>query len=404
MEHSDGLILTLILTLSSIACHSSGASTQSAKAESQTVTLRPVAAVLKEEGIRVAPIVSYVGSSQELEDAQFVDANNGWVRSRYVLFRTSNAGKDWKRLDLNVPSTAYVSSFFFATPNQGWLTVVYPPETERNQTDARSSIMVTNDAGHTWNEQAHFHEAVRINNVSFQNADIGLAVGEKLIKEAQPYIEVFVVSTDDGGRTWTDISEKIKRAIQTPFKLGNDSGRQIRWLSSSKLFLLTKRGTAVVSDDGGQTWKTVAHFEDIRPGGFASTTAYYKLLFDTEGRLRLLAGGRGDEGYWGDLIVSDHRNTWQSYELIRIPLHDAMYLSDSEILASGQQLNRDEKTNAPLPPDGIILLSKDNGKSWSPIYRTGKDETLVSLAKVNETEFYAVSDKGSFIRFNFKLN
>jgi photosystem II stability/assembly factor-like uncharacterized protein len=358
---------------------------------------------LKQEEVSVADVVvSSIGSSHEFQEAQFVDTNHGWTGGSHLLYRTSNAGKDWQRLNPNIPPDSYITSFFFATSRHGWLTVVHLPQTEQYGTGSHSSIMVTNDSGDTWNEQAVFREAVSLNNVSFQTADRGFAVGDKLVKETQPYNEMFVVRTDDGGKTWRDVSEKVKPAIQTPFKIGNDSGRQVRWLSSSQIFLLTRRGRVIVSDNSGETWKPIVHFEDVRPWGWASSLGYYGLLFDTKGRLRILAGARGDEGYWGNLIVSDDRNNWHSYELTSVPLLDAMYLSESEVLACGQKLNRDEKTNTPLRPDGIILLSKDNGKSWSPIYRTGTDETLISLTRVNETDFYAVSDMGSFIKFRLK--
>ena len=408
MHYCCIFLLSLILSLSLISCDSSGVPIRpinSENSESQTVELRPVAAILnREEGTVGDTVVSPIGSSYELHEAQFVDANNGWTRGRQVLYRTSNAGKDWKKLAPKLPIESYISSLFFIDRNYGWLTVVHQAKAEKYGRGAYSSIMVTTDGGETWREQVIFRDEVRLRHLSFRDGNRGIAVGGKLIGNDQPYTEIFAVSTEDGGRTWKEISKQVIPAIQTPHKFGNDFGSKIHWLSSSRVFLLTTGGRVVGSNDAGETWKPIVHFEDVRPEGWASSLGYYKLLFDTTGHLRLLAGGRGDEGYWGDLIVSDDRNHWQSYELRRVPLLDAMYLSETVVLACGQQLNRDEKTNVPLPPDGIILLSKDNGKSWSPIYRTGTDETLISLTRVNQTDFYAVSDMGSFIKFKLRIN
>ncbi|HET8670590.1 MAG TPA: hypothetical protein VFM05_08200, partial [Candidatus Saccharimonadales bacterium] len=195
--------------------------------------LRPVAAVLdKEKGTVVDAVVSPIGSSYELYEAQFVDADNGWTRGRQVVYRTSDAGKNWKKLALKLPADSYISSFFFVDRNHGWLTVVHQTKAEKYGLGAYSSIMATSDGGETWSEQAIFHHEVRLNDVNFHGVNRGIAVGGKLIRDADDYTEVFAVSTEDGGTTWKEISEVIKPAIQTPYKIGNDFGSKVHWLSS----------------------------------------------------------------------------------------------------------------------------------------------------------------------------
>jgi hypothetical protein len=45
------------------------------------------------------------------------------------------------------------------------------------------------------------------------------------------------------------------------------------------------------------------------------------------------------------------------------------------------------------------LRSFDNGRSWQTIYRSKSQETFFFLTKINDHDFYAVSDMGTFLRF-----
>jgi photosystem II stability/assembly factor-like uncharacterized protein len=157
----------------------------------------------------------------------------------------------------------------------------------------------------------------------------------------------------------------------------------------------------VVSDDSGETWNTVVQFEEENP--FPTKSSLYKLLFDSRGRFRVLGGSGGNEGYWSNLLVSDDQNLWHSYKLIRVSLLDAILLSANEILAVGTESSLNQGNGkVRQSPVGIILLSKDNGKTWSSVYRSASAETLISLSKATETDFYAISDLGNFIKFRLK--
>jgi photosystem II stability/assembly factor-like uncharacterized protein len=71
------------------------------------------------------------------------------------------------------------------------------------------------------------------------------------------------------------------------------------------------------------------------------------------------------------------------------------------VLACGANLRPNDESSKHLPDDaGVILRSFDSGKSWQTIYRSKSYETFFFLTKVNDNEFYAVSDTGTFLRFN----
>jgi photosystem II stability/assembly factor-like uncharacterized protein len=388
------------LSLSSVACSSSGKPFSSASPET-IVTLKPVDAVLTEgSGIAVDVVESKIGSKSELREAQFVDADNGWACGRRMLYRTVDGGKNWTISNLGLAENSYVTSLFFTDRNHGWLTVIHKDDTKAYPFGYSSSILTTEDGGVTWTEGSRFRNEIKLSHVAFVNQNKGIAVGGKTIEQDRAE-EIFVASTTDGGKSWNDIGARIKPAIKTPHIVGNDFVEKIYWQSSSKIFLLTRRDRVVVSDDSGETWNTVVQFEEENP--FPTKSSLYKLLFDSRGRFRVLGGSGGNEGYWSNLLVSDDQNLWHSYKLIRVSLLDAILLSANEILAVGTESSLNQGNGkVRQSPVGIILLSKDNGKTWSSVYRSASAETLISLSRTTETDFYAISDLGNFIKFRLK--
>lgn len=404
MQDCRLLIATLFLSLASLACHSSGGLSATASNASNNVTLRSIPAVLNEETDRVVEVATaLIDSSDELRNAQFVDAQNGWANGRQVLYRTSDAGKHWKSLNLKLPQDSYISSFFFISPTRGWLSVIHHTETERYGFGYSSAIKVTNDGGDTWSDQVVFSDEAKLRDISFFDEKRGLAVGDRTIDGDPPLGELFAVQTDDGGHTWKNITERIKPASLVPPVTGADSGRRIHWVSSSQIFLLTRLSRVIASNDSGETWKQLVRFTDVIQGGLTKRAGFYKLLFNSVGQFTLLGGSRGDEGYWTNLVTSEPGDSWQGHELIRIALLDAILLSENEILGCGEERKPyEESAKSRKPPVGIVLHSKDNGRSWTPIYRTSADETLIYLTKITDTDFYAISNIGNFIKLTMK--
>lgn len=366
--------------------------------------LRPVAAVIHENGgnqvaAEEVMIKSSPGSPFEFKGAQFINGKKGWARTEKSLYQTSDGGKTWRRLPLNMPQHSRIYSLFFIDEERGWLAEVTQVDNERYGLGYSSRIMVTEDGGKSWSEQKNFPDEVNISEIKFLNANDGLAVGARVIDHRPPYDEIFVLTTSNGGRVWNNISDGVKAAIRNDSGIANDTGSGIHWSSKSNIFLLTRNGRVVSSTDQGRTWNMLVEFQDVRPDGSNSSTGYYKLLLDPKEQIRVIAGASGDEGHWGDLIVKDEQSSWSSYELLRTPIRDAVFLTNKELVACGQQIRPfDEKPNQ--PDAGIILHSLDSGRSWVPIYRSKLNEMFISLARISDNDFFAVSDRGTFLHFS----
>lgn len=403
------IVLAAILFCYSSGCVSHGSNQKPANSrpEEPIAVLRPVPAVLNEETYKQIDAVETkvkgkAGGPFEFKRAQFVDENHGWAMTEGALYRTIDGGMTWERLSQGPETHARFTAFFFVDESHGWLTAVKEIPTERYGLGNSSVIMVTDDGGRSWKLQASFPNEIDIKELRFFNANDGLAVGAHIIDARSPYEELLVLRTSTGGKQWNDTSEAAKAIIRDVYGIAGDAGRHVEWTSASSVLLLTRYGRIISTTDGGNTWKFVASFRAERPSGLISPTGMLKLAPDPNRRIRVIAGGIGDEnykGYWGEFVV-DENGRWTTYELDRTPIRDAVFLSDNEVLACGSNLRPwDEKPNSSLKDAGVILRSFDTGKSWQSIYRSKTYETFFFLTKVKDNEFYALSDTGTFLRF-----
>jgi len=399
------LVVAVVLIGHSLSCVSRGHDQRTANSRPAEVTtvLRSVPALLNEEthppvqGIETK-IKGEAGTLFEFKRAQFIDEKHGWAMSDHSLYRTTDAGNTWERLPQEPEEDARFTAFFFVDASRGWLTAVKHVLSESYLLGYSSVIMATDDGGRSWTLQASFPNEVTIIEIRFLNKTEGVAVGgQGMDSRPQSYDELLVFRTSNGGDEWNDISEAARTAIKNENELRGDSGRHIEWTSSSVL-LLTRHGRILRSTDGAKAWKLVASFKRELPHGIVFSAGFIKLALDAQQRIRLLAVGHGGD-YVGDFVIQED-DRWTSYEMNLTPIRDAVFLSDKEVLACGANLRRvDEKPNARLKDAGVVLRSFDSGKSWQTIYRSKSYETFFYLTKMNDKEFYAVSDTGTFLRF-----
>jgi len=295
--------------------------------------------------------------------------------SEHSLYRTTDAGNTWEKLSQEPDKDARFTSLFFVDASSGWLTAVKHVLSESYLMGFSSVIMATDDGGRSWRLQASFPNEITITEIRFLNNSEGLAVGAQVVDSGpQPHDELLVLRTSNGGEEWTNISEAAKTAIKEEHGIPSESGKHVQWTPSSVL-LLTRYGRIISTTDGGKTWKLVANLKRERPQGIVSSTGYRKLALDPQSRLRVVAAGAGGD-YVGDFVVQEEGG-WTSYEMSLTPLHDAMFLSDKEVLACGANLRPvDEKSIPRLKDAGVVLRSFDAGKSWQSIYRSKSYRTF----------------------------
>jgi photosystem II stability/assembly factor-like uncharacterized protein len=404
-------IMTLLMTLlSCLSCELRTNHAESAsRPEKVSVSLKPTEAIIREMKDSIAieketRIGQTLDRGDRWQKAQFVTEQGGWASTLTSVYRTSDGGSTWERLSFRALNHSRISSVHFIDELQGWLVTTKQDDSERYGLGNSSKIFSTKDGGDTWIERADFPDEVRIKEIKFLNASQGFATGARVIDQpinhGPPYEEPLVLSSTDGGNVWRDVSGGIKNVIRSESGAISDSGLSLHSPSATEILVLTSNGRIVRTFDQGGSWKTIAKFESEPSNGIASSTAFYKLVVDAEQRVRVLGGAMGDEGYWGNLVMKGDNNSWTSYELIRTPILDAVFISKDEVLACGFETPPPDKRNASTV--GIVLHSLDGGQTWTPIYRSKSNEAFISVTKVGDDSVYAISDAGTFLRLAFK--
>jgi photosystem II stability/assembly factor-like uncharacterized protein len=329
--------------------------------------------------------------------AQFVNETHGWAMTGHSLYRTTDGGNNWERMSLEPEKDARFMAFSFVDDLRGWLALLKQDSAKSYGLGNSSVIMVTDDGGGSWKIQASFEDEIALRDIRFLNENEGLAVGYRALDSRPDRCELFVLGTSNGGKDWEDISGSANAALKSQRGVPSDRGNFIQWTTSSVL-LLTEGERVLKTMDRGKTWETVVKLKYEPPDGFITGIGYYKLVLDPVGRIRVLGGAAGDEGYWGELVTNDD-DRWTSYEVIRTPIRDAIFLSDKDVIACGLNVRTVIEKPRRFDDAGIILRSFDGGKSWQSIYRSKTFETFFYLTKVKDNLFYAVSDTGTFLRF-----
>jgi photosystem II stability/assembly factor-like uncharacterized protein len=371
----------------------------------QVVVLKAAEANVRQHENRITQITdSRISSKAKTDDpfrhVQFLNEKIGWSSTHKSLYRTSNGGKNWEALAFHPPEEGRISSLFFIDEFQGWLTVVKTIDKEGHGFGNSSQILVSSDGGYTWKEQVSLTDGVAIKSVSFADGNHGLATGARVINKpanlGAPYNELLVLSTQNGGAVWQDVTDRVNSASEPTGSSLGDSGMDIDWSTPSEAFLLTKSGRVLHTQDQGKIWRSVVTIR-AHPQGMASSAIYNKLVFDPEKRIRLIGGVIGDEGYWGELVI-DRDDSWTAHRLLLRPILDAVFLSEYEALSCGVEIRPSDDDRKP-PAQGIVLWSGDGGGSWTPIYQSNATETFISISKVGAQKFYAISDAGRFVSF-----
>lgn len=399
------LLLVVIGCLATLGLRRANRPKTSSQTQELLTVLRPVPAILNEDLLpqvvaNETKIKGKTGVPFEFKRAQFVSGNHGWVMSKDALYRTADGGKNWERLSQQPEKDARFTSLTFVDESHGWLSIIKQDYAKHYGVGNSSAIMVTDDGGRSWKLQASFPNEVEIRDIRFLNDNEGLAVGAKTLDNRPGSVELFVLGTSNGGKDWNDISGPARAAFKNQWGVANESGNNIQFTSSAVL-LLTQGGRVMSTRDHGKTWNTLVILQDGRPANFASSTSFHKVALDTEQSLRVVAAGMGDEGYWGDFIVNED-GRWNSYELSLTPILDAVFLSHNDVLACGLNVRPTNERANRLNDAGVVLRSFDNGRSWQTIYRSTSAETFFYLTRVNDNDFYAVSDAGTFLRFSLR--
>ncbi len=174
-----------------------------------------------------------------------------------------------------------------------------------------------------------------------------------------------VVVTEDGGKSWKTISEDIGEAAMTHVLIDPSSKKEAR-----TLYVCAFGKGVYKSMDGGKTWKQ-------KNKGITGNEPFAWRITrrDKDGILFLIVNRRSDDGSIGnagDGAVYRSDDAAETWKLVTLPRGTNGPMS---IMADGENSGRlllsawGRVTKDKFSPDigGGIFLSKDDGKTWTPV-------------------------------------
>lgn len=329
-----------------------------------------------------------VSDQESLDVIKFTNANEGWIGgSKEALYKTTDAGRTWQKIKLDVLPDSSVNSISFINSSVGWIVVSRIVDVfEKNGRDnTKSWVLNTTDGGKSWQTQ-YYDKALRIFQVKFVNEQEGWAIGDKIINYGY---DGFIIHTTDGGKHWTDVSAKAYK------KEGGNLGSidYIYAEEPSKALILKFSKQFYSTNDGGQSWQQAASLPEEPPQAFLDRIS---ILGDNY--MWAVGGADSIEGMWGTLARMDNDCSWTKYSIGGVYFSDAAFPSDKDIFVCGAipSLGRD-KVFESRSRDGMILHSPDGGRNWTIVYRNSHTSHINSLAVADSNNVWAVGESGYII-------
>lgn len=299
-------------------------------------------------------------TSDNINDAFFIDQNTGWIVADSRIFKTTDGGSTWNEQNDGTSATLY--GIDFISPTTGWIA------------GTSRTILKTTDGGSNWVSQLSSQSLVFLYDIDFVDQNYGYAVGWG--SEGQLY------KTSDGGINWTPVSLTgtwLNKVFFHDQMNGYAVGCHSTYISvTSDPFM----GTSItVNSPKLQVWKTTN-------GGVDWTSIYW----ESSGYLRGINFKDNLNGFFvgdGGAVIKTSDGA-QSFSFItnpaipQITYNDIAYTNSSHILVAGNF--------------GYILKSTDQGSSWSVKNGNGTTNNINDSFFLNQNLGYASCDNGVVLK------
>ncbi|MHC1739151.1 MAG: YCF48-related protein [Ignavibacteriaceae bacterium] len=319
----------------------------------------------------------------------FIDHNKGWAVGSSVVFKTSDGGNTWQKLnDTILTYLATCRDVYFSDPSNGVVidNTFFEKTTDGGETwqwselpspvpytnyrlegvhcfDSNSWIIVgstnlingvvykTSDGGITWTTQI---TKGALHKVSFFDSNNGVAVGVRTI-----------LKTTDSGITWFEISDTLFSLVLSGVSL----------VDSNNYLIAGGYGTVLKTTNGGIDWKRMS-------GG--EYRVFHEIVFYDQNLGVMLSGGPSEifaTTNGGISWFSQFVDTFDNFNIAS--LKDISIQTDQNRIVVGYP--------------GRILRSTDGGANWF-LQTSGTEEGLRSVYFINNSKGFIVGDNGIFLK------
>jgi photosystem II stability/assembly factor-like uncharacterized protein len=286
------------------------------------------------------------GIEDDLYDVFFANRMVGWAVGRNnTVIKTTDGGRTWRRLMERRDRGTEFREVVFVNENQGWI-------------QARDTLLFTTNGGDTWQPAASPTQGF-----SYGPAAV---VGNTRFQLPVPGTGNVLYRTDDGGRTWTQVTrmphnnyEKLVFASPTLGWASRGDNPNVPGLWRT--------------EDGGQTWIEVDQRMHRDPDlTFVSTTHGWGLANDPGVVIATTDGGRTWERQ-----TTGIRTTLQDLEFVDAGVGHA--LCDCE--------------------GGTVVRTVDGGWTWNEIGRLGAPDHVRAIHFPDPERGWVVGEKGFIMHY-----
>lgn len=329
-------------------------------------------------------------SIKSFQKIQFLDEVSGWIAGDSELYKSTDGGDQWERVNVALPEDARITAMFFLDRSLGWLALDRcDPEIFCNQHYFR--LIRTADGGQTWQTQYEASDSVG-RALYFFDKENGWLIGSRFKASFAPLL----LRTSNQGRDWIDVSDGINLGLNENKNLRRSLAQDhaMEMISGNRLSLAvatsSMRLLRTVND--GQTWDEIAHL--------ANEPAQTRLVgFGIHNYKYWLAGGAlSEEGVWSILARQQKGDLWTRYRLNGVCFRDVYFIDADKILACGCVPRAGHLRTADRPTDGVILGSLDGGKSWTIIHRDSRVGSLNALSIDHLGRVWVIGSSGLVLR------
>jgi len=329
-------------------------------------------------------VINLIGN-EDIERLYFYNENTiyGTKYNYYKLtfYRTLDGGKTWEKL--STLNDVGLNDMFFVSPDEGFL-IGAKLRPSSSSMDNGAVIMKTSDGGKTW-EEIYSVVGVELNKIAFNSEGTSVVVGRK---DTKPYEAThFVLLSKDKGQTWTDISEKLNQVEVSPQGQVADFTTNVLFSKNKGIVVLSIDGKIYHTTNEGASWNLISKLSNEPAQTAVSNFGEFE---DVE--FWISGGAISIEGRWGMISVMNGRRGWNTYRLPGYYFSDIKFLSKDEVLASGKNVGENNFGGANEQDKGIILYSKDSGKTWIKVYESQTPQAFLNIFQLSQNRFLVEGD------------
>lgn len=325
-------------------------------------------------------VESKIGYDGKFSVIHFFNERTGWIGGERGLYKTENAGNNWKKVNLDILDRSRITHIFFSDIKHGWIVIQSIVTSKQDYQELQ--IMSTQDGGVTWELQFSAKDTL-VTDMKFSSRNDGWMIGVQKFREA--FVLRYNKNFEELKVNFCEIPPKGWNTCNDVVSITN--------IENNKLGVITHERKLFQSADGGNTWELKNTFEnvDAQAGISASGTNDKQQIWILEGANSLTEGTRGK------LTVNGKKEF-----LLSTYFAEGVYLQDGFFIVSGIEVR--EFYNKSIgkyqrQEEKVILATNDNGKNWKKIYRNSGIEPIVSLSMVNKEgyEVWGISTDGTVI-------